>query len=606
MFTLRPEIKGTFGVVSTTHWIPAGVAMGILEKGGNAFDAAVAAAFALQVVEPHQNGLGGDVPIILYSAATRRVEVICAQGPAPMGATIAHYRSLGLDLVPGTGLLAAVVPGAFEGWMTLLRDHGTMTPREVIEPAIHYARHGYPVSQAMSEYVAKVAQLFSEAWPTSAAVYLRGGKAPKPGSLMTNPALADCYARLIKEAEAAGGDRVRQVEAARNAYYRGFVAEAIDRFCRSNEILDSSGRRHRGVLTADDMARWQARIEAPLTYDYRGYTVAKTGPWGQGPVFLQSLALLKGFDLAATQPDGAAFVHLVNECMKLAFADREAWYGDPDYCDVPMAALLGDAYNDARRKLIGETASLELRPGSVGGRAPRLPQAAGGIAVAARGLAAAGTGEPNRMAAVGTGEPNLAASGVVAGDTVHVDVIDRHGNMVAGMPSGGWLQSSPVIPELGFCLGSRAQMFWLEEGYPASLAPGRRPRTTLSPGLALREGEPYMVFGSPGGDGQDQWALQFFLRHVDHKLNLQEAIEQPAFQSQHWPNSFYPRASEPGSLTLEGRFAPEAVEELRKRGHKVTVGEPWSLGRLCACAKDGPFLKAGANPRNMQGYAVGR
>ena len=602
MFTTRPEIKGTFGVVSSTHWIASAVAMATLEKGGNAFDAAVAGAFALQVVEPHQNGPGGDAPIIFYSAKTRRVEVICGQGPAPAGATIAHFRALGLDLVPGTGLLAAVVPGAFDAWMRLLRDHGTMTVGDVLAPAIAYARNGYPVTPALAEMIRSVARLFREAWPTSAAVYLPANALPAAGSLFANPALAETYARLLREAEAAGSDRVKQIETARAGFYRGFVAETIERFCRTTEALDSSGRRHTGVLAADDMARWQATVEAPLTYEYHDYTVAKTGPWGQGPVFLQQLALLKGFDLAAMGPNSGAFVHTVVECAKLAFADREAWYGDPDFVEVPMDSLLSERYNAERRRLVAETASLELKPGAPAGLVPHLPRR---VAGAPSGSAAAGAGEPGRAEA-GTGDADIAARGIVASDTVHVDVIDRHGNMVAAMPSGGWLQSSPVIPELGFCLGTRAQMFWLEEGLPASLAPGKRPRSTLSPGLVLRAGEPYMVFGSPGGDGQDQWALQFFLRHVHHGLNLQEAIDQPTFQSSHWPNSFYPRTAEPGELALEGRFPKETIEALRRRSHRVAVGEPWSMGRMCACAKDGPLLKAGANPRNMQGYAIGR
>jgi len=604
-FTTRPEIKGTFGVVSSTHWIAASVAMAVLERGGNAFDAATAAGFTLQVVEPHQNGLGGDVPIIFWNVARKRIEVVCGQGPAPAGATIAHYRSLGLELVPGAGLLAAVVPGVFDAWMLLFRDHGTASLGAVLEPAIHYARHGYPVTPVLSATIARVAELFTSAWPSSAAVYLARGKAPAEGSLWRNPQLADTYERILREAEAAGQDRVRQIEAARRAYYRGFVAEAIERFCRESELLDSSGKPHRGVVTADDLARWQASYEAPLTYDYRGHVIAKTGPWGQGPVFLQQLALLAGFELDKMGPASPEFLHTVIECAKLAFADREAWYGDPDFGQVPMAALLSESYNAARRKLVAAEASLELRPGTPQAATPRLPRAVRGIPVKVGKLAAGAAGEPGALAAA-EGEPNLAARGVVAGDTVHVDVIDRWGNMVAAMPSGGWLQSSPVIPELGFCLGSRAQMFWLEEGFPASLAPGKRPRTTLSPGLVLRQGEPYMAFGSPGGDGQDQWALHFFLRHLHHGLNLQEAIDQPAFQSYHWPDSFYPRAARPGEVALEANFPAATVEALKKRGHKVTLAPPWSLSRICACSKEGGMLKAGANPRNMQGYAVGR
>src|SRR6185312_2375184 len=314
--------------------------------------------------------------------------------------------------------------------------------------------------------------------------------------------LAATYKRVLAEAAAAGGNRERQIDHARDAWYRGFVAEAIDRFCRTEKVLDSSGRRHSGLLTADDMACWQAPVEAPLTYDYKGYTVVKGGAWSQGPVLLQQLALLQGFDLDDTDPMGADFVHVVIECAKLAYADREAWYGDPDFVDVPMPTLLGAAYNDARRQLVDERASIELRPGSPDGRAPRF--LVGGEELSPL---AAGIGEPTVGAlAAGIGEPTTSPMGAVAGDTCHIDVIDRWGNMVSATPSGGWLQSSPVIPELGFCLGTRMQMFWLEEGLPASLAPGRRPRSTLSPSIALRDGEPYLAFGTPGGDQQDQWS----------------------------------------------------------------------------------------------------
>src|SRR5579864_616654 len=363
-FTTRPEIRGTFGVVATTHWLASSVAMGVLEKGGNAFDAAVAAGFTLQVVEPHLNGPLGEAPILVYRAADRSCHMICGQGVAPQGATIAHYKgTLGLDLIPGTGLLAATVPGAFDAWARLLRDWGTMPLADLIEPALGYAENGYPAVARIRDTIMTVAELFRREWPTSAAVYLPGGQPPAPGKLFRNPTLAATYRRVLAEAAAGGGSRERQIERARDAWYRGFAAEAIERFCRTQKVLDASGRRHSGVLTADDMARWQAPVEAPLTYDYRGYTVVKGGPWSQGPVLLQQLALLKGFDLDDLDPVGPDFVHIVVECAKLAYADREAWYGDPDFVEVPMAALLSPAYNDARRRLASEYASLELRPG---------------------------------------------------------------------------------------------------------------------------------------------------------------------------------------------------------------------------------------------------
>jgi gamma-glutamyltranspeptidase / glutathione hydrolase len=592
-FTTRPEIEGTFGVVTTTHWIATAVGMATLEKGGNAFDAGVASAFVLQVVEPHLNGPAGDVPIIVHDVRRGRTEVICGQGTAPARATIAHYKSEGLDMVPGTGLLAAVVPGAFESWMLLLRDYGTMKLRDVLEPAISYARDGYPLVERVSATIQTVEQLFRTHWPTSAAVYLPNNEVPKPGTLFTNPALAETYARILNEAESVGGDREAQIERARKAWSHGFVAEAIDRFCRTQEIMDVSGNPHRGVLTADDIARWQPTVEAPLTYDYGRYTVCKAGVWSQGPAMLQQLALLKGFSLDGLDPTGPDFIHLQIECAKLAFADREAFYGDPDFTEVPIETLLSDDYNAARRRLITDKASLELRPGAIEGF--------GGEVKVRRA-----DGMREAVGAMGSGEPTVGRFGETRGDTVHFDIIDRDGNMISSTPSGGWLQSSPVIPELGFCLGTRAQMFWLEEGHPGALVPNKRPRTTLSPTMALRDGEPYLSWGSPGGDQQDQWITQFFLRHVHAKMNLQESIDAPAWHSEHFPISFWPRTARPGVLVVENRVPPATVEELRRRGHIVEVGPDWSEGRLTAASKVGPRRRAAANPRGMQGYAAGR
>jgi gamma-glutamyltranspeptidase/glutathione hydrolase len=506
-FTTRPEIDGTFGVVTSTHWIATAVGMGILEKGGNAFDAAVATAFTLQVVEPHLNGPGGDVPIIVHDVKRGRTEVICGQGPAPAGATIDHFRKLGLDLIPGTGLLATCIPGMFDAWMLLLRDYGTMSLADVLTPAIGYAHNGHPLVERANATIAIVASLFRDHWPTSAAVYLPHGDVPATGTLFTNKTLAATYTRVLKEAESAGANREAQIERARKVWSQGFVAEAIDRFCRTQCLMDVSGTPHSGVLTGDDMANWQATIGEPLRYDYGPYTVCKA-PWSQGPVMLQQLALLKGFGLDGLDMVVPDFIHLQVECAKLAFADREKFYGDPDVIDVPMATLLSDAYNDDRRQLVTDKASLELRPGSVAnfGAVMKLRRE---------------EGQRASVGALGAGEPTVGRLGEVRGDTVHFDIIDQAGNMISATPSGGWLQSSPTIPEIGFCLGTRAQQFWLEENHPASLAPGRRPRTTLSPTLALRDNEPYLAWGSPGGDQQDQWTAQFLLRYVHVKMNLQ-------------------------------------------------------------------------------------
>jgi gamma-glutamyltranspeptidase / glutathione hydrolase len=562
-FLTRPELRGTFGMVASTHWLASAAGMAMLERGGNAFDAGVAAGFVLQVVEPHLNGPGGDLPAVFWSVERGDPLVLCAQGPAPAAASVGRYRELGHDLVPGTGLLAACVPGAFDGWLLLLREFGSLPLTDVLEPAIGYAECGFPAVPGIAATIERVeAQL--RQWPASAEVYL---PPPAPGRLHTNTDLAAAYRRIV--AESRGGSREDEIARARDLFYRGFVAEAIVRFCEAEG----------GLLAADDLAGWQATLERPLTLDFRAHTVCKTGPWGQGPVFLQQLALLDGFDLESMGLGSAEYVHTVVECAKLAFADREAFYGDPEFTQVPLERLLSRAYADERRSLVGREASGELRPG--GGRLPQQ--------LAAKAPVLTGAGEPT------------------LGDTVHVDVVDRFGNVFSATPSGGWLQSSPVIPGLGFPLGTRAQMFWLDEEHPNGLAPRKRPRTTLSPSLCLRADEPYLAFGTPGGDQQDQWTLAVFLAHVVFGLDLQASIDAPCFHTNHFPSSFYPRASEPRVIEVESRFDQKVLAELSRRGHEVRVQGPWTLGRVSAAGRepDG-VLKAGANPRGMQGYAVGR
>jgi gamma-glutamyltranspeptidase/glutathione hydrolase len=586
-FTTRPEIVGGFGVVAATHWIAAQAGMRMLELGGNAFDAAAAAAFALQVVMPHMNGPGGDVPI-LFAKPDGVPQVVCGQGTAPARATIQTFSALGLDTVPGTGLLAAVVPGAVGAWLALLRDHGSLDLGDVLAPAIHYARSGWPLHADASRFISDVAELMREAWATSGALWLRDGIPPAPGAWVRNLALGAMYERLLSEA---AGSREQRIERARTAFYQGFAAEAIDRFCRENEVLDTSGERHRGLLTGDDMARWRATYEVPLTLDYHGVTICKTGPWGQGPVMLQMLALLKGFDLDQLDPNGADFIHLWVEAAKLAFADRDAFYGDPAFADVPMKALLSEDYNAGRRSLIAPEASAEIHAGRVPGYEARLPR----MTMAASAHAASGGGEPTAM-----------ATAARPGDTCHIDVIDRWGNVVSATPSGGWLQSSPVIPELGFPLGTRAQMFWLEPGLPNSLMPGKRPRTTLSPSLALRDGQPWLAFGTPGGDKQDQWTLVFLLRHLHHRMGMQEALDAPLFDTDHFRNSFWPRNFIARRVSLEERIPGSVAADLQRRGHDVIQVPDWSLGWMSAASREGERLRAAASPRGMQTYAVGR
>ncbi|MEO1457099.1 MAG: gamma-glutamyltransferase family protein [Pseudomonadota bacterium] len=598
-FTTRPEITGNFGVATSTHWIASAVGFGILERGGNAFDAAVAMGLVLQVVEPHLNGPAGEVPILFHAAGSDRVEVLCGQGPAPAGATIAHYRAEGLELIPGSGLLATVIPGAFDAWMLLLRDHGTLPLAAVLEPAIHYAEAGHPLLARAAEAIDGIAGFFRDEWPSSAALWLPDGRVPAGGALFRNPTLAATWRRILAETEAAPG-REAGIDRARDAFYRGFVAEEIDAFVRRTEVMDASGARHRGVLTGADLAGWQAHYEAPLTADYGAWTVAKAGIWSQGPALLQALTLLRGTDIAEMDPLGPDFVHLVIETIKLCFADREAYYGDPRQSEIPVETLLSEAYAAERRALIGAEASHAQRPGRIPGY-EALAEAA--IARAARDVAAG--------AGMGAGEPTMAhlarQPAPAEGDTVHLDVIDRWGNMVSATPSGGWLQSSPAIPSLGFALNTRAQMFWLDEGLPTSLAPGRRPRTTLTPSLALRDGRPELVFGTPGGDQQDQWQLILLLRHVHGITDLQAAIDAPLFHSQHFTSSFFPRQALPGRMMIEAGAGEAVVSVLRARGHLVEVAEPWTIGRLTAARRlANGQLQAAATPRLMQAYAVGR
>jgi gamma-glutamyltranspeptidase/glutathione hydrolase len=554
-FTTRPELRGTFGMVASTHWLASAAGMAVLERGGNAFDAAVAAGFTLQVVEPHLNGPGGEVPALFYSVERGEPLTLCGQGVAPGAATIERFRELGHDLIPGTGVLAACVPGAFGGWLLLLQEYGTWSLADVLAFAIDYADNGFPVVGGMHLSIKRQADLLA-GWPASAELYL---PAPVVGTQFRNPKLAATYRRIVEESS--GGSRGAEIARARDLFYEGFVADEIHAFCEGEG----------GLLTRDDLAVWRATFEPVVSFDYGETTVCKTAPWGSGPVALQQLALLEGFDVAGLSE--AEFVHLVTECAKLAFADRDALYGD---ADVPLETLLSREYNDARRALIGDEASSAYEPGM--GCLPRLVEAE----------QMAGAGEPTR------------------GDTVHVDVVDRWGNMISATPSGGWLYGSPVIPALGWPLGTRAQMFWLEEGLPSSLRPGARPRTTLSPGLALRDGKPWLAWGTPGGDQQEQWGLHVFLRRVDRGLNLQEAIDAPEFHTDHLISSFYPRGIAPRSLALESRFPRAVIDELRGRGHQITVDPDWSLGRVTAVEKADGQLRAAANPRGMQGYAAGR
>ena len=606
--TTRPELTGSFGMVSATHWVGAQAGMAMLERGGNAFDAVAAAGFALQAAEPQQNGPGGDLTLIFCEPGSSP-EVLCAQGPAPERADVAAFRELGLRHVPGTGLLPAAIPGSTLGWLTLLADHGTLAFADVIAPALRVAEDGIVVGRRLAAVLERMAPHFQAHWPSSAALYAPGGTPLVEGSLLRNPALATTWRRLVvaeSRASAGGADRAQAIGAVVREWREGFVAEAIDAFCRIPQ-RDSSGSAHAGLITAADLAGWRPHYEPTVSLEFRGWTVHKCGFWSQGPAFLQQLAILDavpGFGEGRLMPGTEGYVHTVLEATKLALADRDAWYGDAP--GVPRAELLSREYAAERAQLIGNQASLDLRPGWPGGRAPRLPDLEVRGSFDAAGVS--GLGEPNAVRALLEAASLPDGEGRARTDTVHVDVVDRWGTMVSAMPSGGWLSSSPVIPELGFPLGTRLQMAWLDDGLPNTLAPGRRPRTTLSPSLATRGGEAVLAFGSPGGDQQDQWQPRFFLDAVLRGAGLQAAIEAPAFHTVHEPSSFYPHERQPGVALLEERFAAETIAALRRRGHRIGVTGGWQIGRLCAVARDPGtgVLRAAADPRGGTGYAVGR
>lgn len=589
--TTRPDLAGTFGMSASTHWLATAAAQSVLERGGNAFDAAVAGAFVLHVVEPHLNGPGGDMTAIIATAEDPTPTVLVGQGPAPAGATVEHYRAEGLELVPGAGALAAAVPGAVDAWLLLLRDHGTWALGDVLRYAIDLARDGHPIAPRVAATIGQVEELFRDHWPSSSARWLPDGRVPEPGEVVRNEQYAAILDRLVAAGDDAP-DRAAAIDAARDEWSGGFVAEAIERFVRDPH-RHASGTDHAGVITADDMRAFRASYELAATLEFRGHVIAKTGAWGQGPAVLESLAILDGFDDEHLDPSTELGAHTITEAQKLALADREAYFGDHE---VPLDALLDPEYIAGRRALISERASHEFRPGHVGNGPGALPP-----------LRTSYT-PPSAEPAVGVGEPTVNRDGVTRGDTCHIDVVDRWGNIISATPSGGWLQSSPTIPELGFCLGTRLQMTWLEPGTASTLTPGQRPRTTLTPTLVLRDGLPVSALGSPGGDQQDQWQLLYLLRTIVGGYSPQQAIDAPALHTTSFPGSFWPRTWEPGGLVVEDRLGDDVIAGLEARGHVVTRAGGWTLGRLSAVTRNPAtgVVGAAANSRGAQGYAAGR
>jgi len=578
----RPQLTGSFGMAASTHHTATAVAQSVLERGGNAFDAVVAGGFVLHLVEPHLNGPGGDLVGLFQPTDAAAPVVLMGQGPAPRGATIAHFRAEGLDLVPGAGGLAAAVPGAVDAWLLLLRDHGTWELADVLRYAVDAARGGVPLLPQAAAVIARVTDLFRDHWRSSAELWLDAdGEPPAAGALHRNPRYADLLERL---GAAEGTDRAARIDAAREVWKRT-VGEAASAFL-SVPHRHSTGGDHAAVITADDVTSFSAGYEEPLSVPFRGRTVVKAGTWTQGPALLQALAMLEPLPDEQLDPATAVGAHTQIETLKLALADRDGHFGD----GADAAPLLAADYVAARRALIGPEASRTWRAGAPGGREPYRPP-----------LRTAGAD------AAGTGEPTVARSGETRGDTCHIDVVDRWGNIASVTPSGGWLQSSPTIPELGFCLGTRLQMCWLDESAPSALRPGFRPRTTLSPTMIL-DGDTRIALGTPGGDQQDQWQLPMILRMLVGGYTAQEAIDAPTLHTTAMVDSFWPRGWTPAGVVAEDRLGEAALAGLVARGHDVVRAGDWSLGRLSAVGVDRATgtLWAAANPRGAAGYAAGR
>jgi gamma-glutamyltranspeptidase / glutathione hydrolase len=577
MTTIYPLIMGREVMVSTEHYLSAAAGSRIFARGGNAIDAAVAATLVEGVANPHMHTIGGEAPMLIYLANAARVVAINGNMVAPKRATITYYREQGMDLVPGEGLLAAGVPAAFDALAVVLERFGTLTLADVAEPALALCEEGMPMHAGLSGHgetpedlsgligrasIRSNERKFRERWPTTAAIYLPNGELPRPGDIIKNPQLSRFFHRLV-DAEAGARNRGREaaIQASRDRFYRGDIAREIVGWSQANG----------GLLDESDLSQFRTKCEESVSIDYHGFTVHKCQPWSQGPVFLQQLRILEGFDLPRMGHNSAEYIHHSVEAAKLAFADREAYYADPEFERIPLDELLSKIYGDLRRTLIDpKSASMEQRPGDPVSLQP--------------------------LSGVRAGEPRPWGSG-----TIHVTTADGRGNMVACTASGGWIPSSPVIDSLGFPLGTRMQTFYLNEHHPNALKPGKRPRTTLTPSLATRKGQPFMAFGTPGGDQQDQWTLQFFINVVDFGMGLQEAIEAPRFSTAHFPSTFYPHNSMPGVVRLENRIDSKVVDQLAERGHRVVVRPSWCEGHVLGIRFDPArrLLEGGADPRGQ-------
>jgi len=563
----RPTVMGTRGVVTSGHYLATAAGFRIMESGGNAIDAAAAMSFCLNLLEPHQNGLGGEVPVILWSAKDKQVHVISGQGWSPKGFTVDWCRHHGIDLIPGDGFLPACVPATVGTWAIALDRFGTKSFTEILAPAIELAENGFPCYEDLHNYLKIQEDRIKELYPSTCDIFYPDGNIPDIGEIIRNPDYASTLRTICEEEMEMGGmGRSEALKAGRDAFYKGEITEAIIEFISKTPVMDASGEEHTGLLTYEDFSEWNAGVEEPLAVGYRGLKIYKCSSWTQGPVFLQQLKLLEGFDLGSMEHNSPEYFHTLIECSKLAFADREAYYGDPKFDNVPFDILLSKKYADERIKLIKKKASKDLIPGDAG-RENHIQYLSDVLKDNRHALNFDENGQP----LPGNEYDN---------DTTHLDAVDSEGNMVAATCSGGWIHSSPVIPSLGFALGTRGQMFYLNPDRPNALEGRKRPRTTLTPTLVTKNDQPWMAFGIRGGDSQDQWTLHFFLNIIDFEMDLQKAMDAPHMHIDHMPGSFYPRTAFPGKVNIDWRIPDKVVKALKKKGHETNVMD-YRLRLMC-------------------------
>ena len=553
--TFYPRLIGTHGAVAANSYLSVDAGVDMLKGGGNAIDAAVAAVLVEGLVNPQMNTLGGECPMLIRLAGEPRVIAVNGNMAAPQAATPDAYRARGLTDVPEEGILAAGVPATPSALVTVLKRWGTMSFRDVSAAARALAANGFPLSAGLRQQykygLVDLQEKFLSQWPGSANLYLKNNRVPDVGDLMKNEALARAL------------DYLANAKDPHEAFYRGDIATEIARFSKARD----------GLLARGDLERFETRIEAPASLRFGEIELFKCGFWSQGPAELQTIALMTRHDLKAMGPGSADYCHVLIEAMKLAFADREQYYGDPAQALIPGDVLLSDDYSNRRAKLIDmRRSSTELRPGDARRNAPLLH-------------------EDERFVPKDWG----------AG-TVHVDAVDAKGNMASFTPSGAWIKSSEVMPALGFPLSTRMMTFYLEPAHhPNVLAPGKRPRTTLTPSLAFKGGKPWMAFGTMGGDNQGQWLLQYFAYRAAFGMGLQQAIEAPRLSTEHFPGFFAPHRGAPNRVRIEPRFGAKVLDELRRRGHDLDVAPDWTEGFVSAAQINANgTLEAGCDPRGSK------